>query len=246
MRDDLVEAGLWDRDGGASIRVHDYLQYNPSREQVAAERAATARRMRAMRNRRRSDAPCDAVTPPVTPTVTDAVGDAPCDTAPYPFKRREEASSLKQSENEKQANKLSTWLSTEQAEELKTVLSDLVQAHPARYLEIEQLVACERRKRSPPEPLIAAMRQALKHKPDDPAGYIAKILKIEIGNWHAHQAEAKHAAIKETEARERASPTVTVDKEEPTPVSQSVTSMLQGLMKRAKGAGQVCPEEVAG
>lgn len=46
---ELVRAGLWEKEeGGHSI--HDYLDYNPSREQVEAEREAARRRM----NRRRS------------------------------------------------------------------------------------------------------------------------------------------------------------------------------------------------
>jgi len=46
---ELVRAGLWESaDGGYTI--HDYLEYNPSREQVEAEREAARDRM----NRRRS------------------------------------------------------------------------------------------------------------------------------------------------------------------------------------------------
>lgn len=46
---ELVRAGLWEKEeGGHSI--HDYLDYNPSRAQVEAEREAARRRM----NRRRS------------------------------------------------------------------------------------------------------------------------------------------------------------------------------------------------
>ncbi len=41
---ELLAAGVWDVDG-KNYRVHDYLDYNPSGEQVRAERAATARRV---------------------------------------------------------------------------------------------------------------------------------------------------------------------------------------------------------
>lgn len=47
----LVDAGVWDRtaDGWA---IHDYLDYNPSREQTAAERKKNAARQEAFRKRR--------------------------------------------------------------------------------------------------------------------------------------------------------------------------------------------------
>ena len=42
----LVECGLWDADEDAGWWVHDYLDYNPSSEERAAKRAATAERVR--------------------------------------------------------------------------------------------------------------------------------------------------------------------------------------------------------
>jgi len=39
LADRLVATGIWDLDG-KDYRIHDYLKYNPSREQVEAERAA--------------------------------------------------------------------------------------------------------------------------------------------------------------------------------------------------------------
>ena len=45
----LVEVGLWERSEGG-FRVHDYLEYNPSREKVLAEREAARRRMNSRRS----------------------------------------------------------------------------------------------------------------------------------------------------------------------------------------------------
>ena len=45
----LTDAGLWERDG-VNFRIHDYLEYNPSREQVLAEREQVKRRVERFRN----------------------------------------------------------------------------------------------------------------------------------------------------------------------------------------------------
>jgi len=45
----LVAAGLWERVPGGFL-VHDYLEYNPSREKVNAEREAARRRMNSRRS----------------------------------------------------------------------------------------------------------------------------------------------------------------------------------------------------
>ena len=37
VRQELVDAGVWEADGRA-IRIHDYLDWNPSKEQVIADR----------------------------------------------------------------------------------------------------------------------------------------------------------------------------------------------------------------
>ncbi|MBA2951632.1 hypothetical protein [Streptomyces himalayensis] len=47
----LEDAGLWDRVDGGWV-IHDYLSYNPSREQVIAERKKNAARQEAFRRRR--------------------------------------------------------------------------------------------------------------------------------------------------------------------------------------------------
>ncbi len=50
----LVEVGLWERvDGG--FLIHDFLDYNPSAEQVKAERAANAKRQAKWRDEHRDD-----------------------------------------------------------------------------------------------------------------------------------------------------------------------------------------------
>lgn len=73
LADTLVEVGLWDRvDGG--FQVHDYLEYNPSREKVLAERDANKQRQERYRERH-SDR---------TNTVTNAVTDTVSNTRPVP------------------------------------------------------------------------------------------------------------------------------------------------------------------
>ncbi|MBE3589986.1 MAG: hypothetical protein IMW98_08510 [Firmicutes bacterium] len=49
----LVDAGLWEEVPGG-YRVHDYLDYQPSKEQVISEREAARRRMANVRARRKS------------------------------------------------------------------------------------------------------------------------------------------------------------------------------------------------
>jgi hypothetical protein len=48
---ELVDAGLWDRVDGGWL-VHDYLDYNPSRDQVLAERKKNAERQERFRRRK--------------------------------------------------------------------------------------------------------------------------------------------------------------------------------------------------
>jgi hypothetical protein len=47
----LVDAGLWDRDG-EDWRIHDWLDFNPSRAQVMREKKASAQRAKSARARR--------------------------------------------------------------------------------------------------------------------------------------------------------------------------------------------------
>jgi len=53
--DALVDAGLWIPTNGGGFIFHDFLDYNPSREQVKAEAAATRERRREQRLRRQAD-----------------------------------------------------------------------------------------------------------------------------------------------------------------------------------------------
>lgn len=52
--DELLNAGLLERDEDGELRIHDYLRFNPSRAQVLAEREAAAERMRRSRSPERS------------------------------------------------------------------------------------------------------------------------------------------------------------------------------------------------
>jgi hypothetical protein len=71
---DLLSVGLWHKtDGG--FEIHDYLDYNPTAEQIEADRVATRERQRRAREKSRvsrvSNAVTDAVTnASVTPPVT--------------------------------------------------------------------------------------------------------------------------------------------------------------------------------
>jgi hypothetical protein len=73
----LVDAGLW-IDHGTHYEMHDYLEYQPARETVEKERAATKERVRAFRDRKsgRFGDTGNAVTPPVTPEPGNGVGNA--------------------------------------------------------------------------------------------------------------------------------------------------------------------------
>lgn len=54
VANELETAGLWDRDGDGWA-IHDYLEYNPSRDRVKEERAANAARQQAFRERKRAE-----------------------------------------------------------------------------------------------------------------------------------------------------------------------------------------------
>ncbi len=83
----LVDARLWESTEGGYL-VHDYLDYNPSREQVHKERAATAQRVAQHRYNARSNTPSNGVTSPVTNVVSNGPGtdvsNGGCTAAPYP------------------------------------------------------------------------------------------------------------------------------------------------------------------
>lgn len=95
----LFDVGLWDvaeHDGEAGIQFHDWADYQPTAEQVKAERAAAAERQRKARDSRRASRGSHAVTPIATDGVTESVthngsngvsSDAP--TRPDPTKRKD-------------------------------------------------------------------------------------------------------------------------------------------------------------
>jgi hypothetical protein len=59
---ELVEHGLWEELRGVGWRIHDYHEYNPTAEQVRADRAAKTARQQRWRNKNKSDS-----TPPEPP-----------------------------------------------------------------------------------------------------------------------------------------------------------------------------------
>ena len=70
----LVDAGLWDRAPGG-FQLHDFLEYNPSREEVLAKREKISARVKRHRSRVSND-DCNA--------VTNAVSNAPVTPLPDP------------------------------------------------------------------------------------------------------------------------------------------------------------------
>jgi hypothetical protein len=80
---ELVKAGRWSRsDGGYTI--HDYLKYNPSREQVLHEREMNAQRVEKWREKHKDTDP-----PPsrngITPGITGTISNGPRTDTPYPY-----------------------------------------------------------------------------------------------------------------------------------------------------------------
>ena len=77
--EELLSARLWERAEGGYI-VHDYLEYNPTKEQVALDRADSAKRQAEYRERRKRVS--NAVSNAVTNTVSNAVSSAVENSAP--------------------------------------------------------------------------------------------------------------------------------------------------------------------
>lgn len=50
LMDELLETGLLDRADDGGLRIHDYLDYNPSREEVSARRQSDVRRQALLRD----------------------------------------------------------------------------------------------------------------------------------------------------------------------------------------------------
>lgn len=108
----LATAGLWAGVGDGGYQVHDYLQYNPSAEQVKKERAATARRQNTWRETRQeahtpvhdatngvSNAGNNGVTNPVTNGANNATVTPLVTGAPSPSPSRPKDSIPKESTN---------------------------------------------------------------------------------------------------------------------------------------------------
>ena len=106
--EELVASGLWERaDDG--YRFHDWLKYQPSKDDVVAKRDATAKRVRKWRESRNavSNGVTNNVTNSVSNTVSNSVGNAsPDPTRPDPTRpsyigdtRAKEASSTEPSQN---------------------------------------------------------------------------------------------------------------------------------------------------
>lgn len=81
---ELVESGLWEPVTGTGWRIHDYHEYNPTAEQVRAERKAKSARQQRWREKQKGED-----TPPEPPpedgdvdASTDASHDASRDAAP--------------------------------------------------------------------------------------------------------------------------------------------------------------------
>lgn len=68
----LEAQGLWERVKGGWL-MHDYLDYNPSRDQVQAERETTAQRQRAWREKRKGNGVSNGVTSGARNGVTNTV-----------------------------------------------------------------------------------------------------------------------------------------------------------------------------
>lgn len=85
---ELLDAGLWVELEDGEYEIHDYLDYNPSHDQLEAKRAAARARMQAARSDV-GDADCSGVTEDVTDDVTEGVSDgagyAPESPAPLPL-----------------------------------------------------------------------------------------------------------------------------------------------------------------
>lgn len=75
---ELVDAGLWvrgEQDGEQGWFFHDWANYQPSKAEIEADRAAARERQKAWRAKRRENA-CHAVSHAVTDGVTDSVSHA--------------------------------------------------------------------------------------------------------------------------------------------------------------------------
>ena len=75
---ELAASGLWDESDGRGWQIHDYLEFNPSKEEVLESRADNRKRVAKHRDRRKRTEGCDSN------AVTNGVRNAPCNTPPVP------------------------------------------------------------------------------------------------------------------------------------------------------------------
>jgi hypothetical protein len=149
----LIDAGLWHEKGhdcescpqvdAKSIAIHDYLQFNPSRNTVYSEREAKTERQRRWRENRRANAqlkdgeapfeavPGDAGVDASTPPSVDASVDPPVEPAPT----RPDPTPTTTSSSEEAKRAQPTRIDVEQA---CTLLADLIEANGSRRPHITQ------------------------------------------------------------------------------------------------------------
>jgi hypothetical protein len=70
----LLDAGLCDPVDGDNLRIHDFLVYNPTAEEVRAERARKARNVADLRARRRTQVTADVTDPVAAPVTGNVTG----------------------------------------------------------------------------------------------------------------------------------------------------------------------------
>lgn len=87
----LVDVGLWEQTE-RGFQIHDYLEFNPSKAEVLAQRQQNAARQASWQERRRANAVTNAVSNgvnnavsnAVTNSVANGVNNSPLTPAPYP------------------------------------------------------------------------------------------------------------------------------------------------------------------
>ena len=82
----LVSVGLWER-SESGYTFHDYLVYNPSKEQVLKDRQETKERIEAWREKKKQE-PCNGVGNTVTDDVTNTSPDPDPDPDPDPVPQK--------------------------------------------------------------------------------------------------------------------------------------------------------------
>lgn len=96
---------------------------------------------------------------------------------------------------------ITDWLKPEEKTQLEELLPAVLQANQRTFREIQNVLRDWMQTR----PAWPVCRMILEHirdyKPDKPGGYARDILAIEEGNYHAAQAVAEHAAIKEADQK---------------------------------------------